>query len=251
MLYLHDVWVNWFEGEENGYNVCHFHEWRKEDGIELLDQVPLLYVSSPLFHYIENDLLELPEKLLNDVFQKAYSRKNHERTQLDYCFVITDGVGILAVDTIGYHIPIRKSRLIPRQEQLVYEMVENHPLADYEFSEDSSTEKEYHILSPSPELMNGLTRKERQLKQLLFMALDGLFTSKNTAEIRYWYTEWAPEKYAYIQDLDFEQAWKELYEKAKEGWSGKHIQLCENLVKGQPFFEKLWEMEVGDSTSTL
>ncbi|WP_412055900.1 hypothetical protein, partial [Bacillus haynesii] len=23
MLFLHDVWVNWFEGEENGYNVCH------------------------------------------------------------------------------------------------------------------------------------------------------------------------------------------------------------------------------------
>ncbi|MGG3326699.1 hypothetical protein ABEQ76_22365, partial [Bacillus velezensis] len=20
MLFLHDVWVNWFEGEENGYN---------------------------------------------------------------------------------------------------------------------------------------------------------------------------------------------------------------------------------------
>ncbi|MEF7502489.1 MULTISPECIES: DUF3603 family protein, partial [Bacillus cereus group] len=23
----------------------------------------------------------------------------------------------------------------------------------------------------------------------------------------------------------------------------KHEQLCERLVKGQPFFEKLWEME--------
>lgn len=34
MLFLHDVWVNWFEGEENGYNVCHFHEWRKEDTVE-------------------------------------------------------------------------------------------------------------------------------------------------------------------------------------------------------------------------
>ena len=45
MLYLHDVWVNWFEGEENGYNVCHFHEWRRgEDVIELLDQVPLLLI---------------------------------------------------------------------------------------------------------------------------------------------------------------------------------------------------------------
>ena len=31
--------------------------------------------------------------------------------------------------------------------------------------------KDYHILSPEPELMRGLTRKERQLKQLLFMAL--------------------------------------------------------------------------------
>lgn len=40
MLFLHDVWVNWFEGEENGYNVCHFHEWRKEDTVELLDQTP-------------------------------------------------------------------------------------------------------------------------------------------------------------------------------------------------------------------
>lgn len=45
MLFLHDVWVNWFEGEENGYNVCHFHEWRKEDTVELLDQVPLLKCS--------------------------------------------------------------------------------------------------------------------------------------------------------------------------------------------------------------
>ena len=75
MLYLHDVWVNWFEGEENGYNVCHFYEWRKDDTIELLDQVPLLKVDSTLYHYIENELLELPQKLLEDVHHKAYIRK--------------------------------------------------------------------------------------------------------------------------------------------------------------------------------
>ena len=77
-----------------------------------------------LFNYIENDLSELPQQLLDDIYQKAYLRKNHERVQLDYCFVVSDGVGILAVDTIGYNIPIRKSRLIPRQEQLVYEMLD-------------------------------------------------------------------------------------------------------------------------------
>ena len=42
--------------------------------------------------------------------------------------------------------------------------------------------KEFHILSPQPELMSGLTRKERQLKQLLFMALDQLYSSQNIAE---------------------------------------------------------------------
>ena len=110
MMYLHDVWVNWFEGEENGYSVCHFHEWKKDDPIELLDQVPVLKVTNELYHYIENDLADLPESLLNDVYQKAYLRKNHERIQLDYCFIVTDGLGILAVDTLGYQIPMRKSQ---------------------------------------------------------------------------------------------------------------------------------------------
>ncbi|WP_297992666.1 YjbA family protein [Anoxybacillus sp.] len=240
MLYLHDVWVNWFEGEENGYNVCHFYEWRKDDAIELLDQVPVLKVSPQLFYYLENSLSEIPKALLEDVHQKAYVRKNHERIQLEYCFIATDGYGIIAIDTIGYHIPIRKSRLIPRQEQLVYDMVKEQDVRLYSFEQ---SEREYHILSPHPALMSGLTRKERQLKQPLFMALDQLYGTKNAAEVRYWYTEWAPEKYAYIQQMSFEEAWNGLYEEAKYGWSERHAHLCERLVKGQPFFEKLWEME--------
>lgn len=243
MLYLHDVWVNWFEGEENGYNVCHFHEWRKDDCVELLDQAPLLKVNPLLFHYIENDLSELPQQLLQDVYQKAYIRKNHERTQVEYCFIVTDGTNILAIDTMGYHIPIRKSRLIPRQEQLVYEMITDQEELEYKFSEDELNKKEHHILSPSPETMRGLTRKERQLKQLLFMALDQLHTTKNTAQIRYWYTEWNPTKYEDIQEMPFQDVWNQLYDETKSGWSPKHKLLCERLVKGQPFFEKLWEIE--------
>ncbi|MDP4162404.1 MAG: YjbA family protein [Bacillota bacterium] len=244
MLYLHDVWVNWFEGEENGYNICHFHEWRKDDGIELLDQVPLLKIESILFNYIENDLAEMPQPLLDEIFQKAFLRKNHERVQLDYCFVVTDGTGILAVDTIGYNVPIRKSRLIPRQEQLVYEMIENQDTKTYKFHPEFDA-KGFHILSPEPLLMAGLTRKERQLKQLLFMALDQLQSSDNEAEVRYWFTEWCPERYPDIQEMSFRNAWERLFEETKHGWSKKHEQFCENIIKGQPFFEKLWEMEQG------
>lgn len=245
MLYLHDVWVNWFEGEENGYNVCHFHEWRKDDAVELLDQVPLLKIDSVLYNYIENDLAELPKQLLDDIYQKAFLRKNHERCQLDYCFIVSDGKGIIAVDTIGYTIPIRKSRLIPRQEQLAFEMLENQETIHYDFTPGQTQMKEFHILSPQPGLMRGLTRKERQLKQLLFMALDQLYSSKNVAEVRYWYTEWRPDLYHVIQHLDFEEAWEQLYEESKEGWGSKHESFCEKIIKGQPFFEKLWDMEHG------
>ncbi|MET3698358.1 uncharacterized protein DUF3603 [Bacillus oleivorans] len=248
MLYLHDVWVNWFEGEENGYNVCHFHEWRKEDSIELLDQVPLIKVTPEVFFYIENDLAELPKQLLEEVYQKAYLRKNHERIQVDYCFIVTDGLGIMAVDTIGYKIPVRKSRLIPRQEQLVYDMVDNQEPIHYEIPE-SFLHKEYHILSPSPSYMNGLTRKERQLKQLLLMAMDQLNGTKNAAEVRYWLTEWSPEDYLSIQDLSFEEAWNRLYNEVKHGWTDKHKILCEHMIKGQPFFEKLWEIENGSKVN--
>ncbi|MGD6817643.1 YjbA family protein [Metabacillus sp. 113a] len=244
MLFLHDVWVNWFEGEENGYNVCHFHEWRKDDSVELLDQVPLIKVNQLLFRYIENDLSEIPQSLLKDIHQKAYIRKNHERIQLDYCFVVTDGQGIIAVDTIGYSIPVRKSRLIPRQEQLVYEMVKDVEPGDYPFHGPlHGEEKEFHILSLGPDHMRGLTRKERQLKQLLFMALDQLQTTQNTAEIKYWYTEWNPREYEQIKHLAFHDVFEKLCSETMNGWSARHKALCENLVKGQPFFEKLWETE--------
>ena len=244
MMYLHDVWVNWFEGEENGYNVCHFHEWRKEDGIELLDQVPLIYVTETLYDYMENDLQELPKTLLDSVYNRAYLRKNQERIPIEYAFVATNGTSIIAIDTMGYTLPIRKSRLIPRQERLVYEMIEKLEPVSFSFSKNQS--KEYHTLSLPPEEMVGLTRKERQLKQLLMMMLDQMKQTSDIAELRYWLTEWDPSKYAIIQQMEFNEVWQELFDGLKCGWSSVHEELCKKMVKGQPFFEKLWELENGE-----
>ncbi|BBP88493.1 hypothetical protein BsIDN1_21110 [Bacillus safensis] len=57
----------------------------------------------------------------------------------------------------------------------MYEMVKDVKAEEYEFSKDSlESTKEYHILSLPPQHISGLTRKERQLKQLMFMALDQL-----------------------------------------------------------------------------
>src|SRR5699024_3925374 len=110
--------------------------------------------------------------------------------------------------------------------------------------------KEYHILSPSPDTMNGLTRRERRLKQLMFMALDQLHTMKNTAEIRYWYTEWSPGVYQNIQHDTFEIVWNKLYNDVKYSWSVQHENFCKHLIKGQPLFEKMWELEQREKTGS-
>ena len=243
MLYLHDAWVNWFEGEENGYNVCPFHEWRKSDSIELLDQVPLLYISSELFEYIENDIRELPKDLLDSIYKRATIRKGQKRTVLEYAAVVTDGAEILAFDTAGYYIPVRKSRLIPRQEQLVYSMIEKAEQKTYAFNNENY-QKDYHMLSMPPSFIHGLTRRERQLKQLLMIGLDQLKTTNNKQELRYWLTEWDPKKYPSIKYMNEQEVWEALYNGLKDGWSPAHEELCRKLIRGQAFLEKMWESDM-------
>ncbi|WP_058308146.1 DUF3603 family protein [Gracilibacillus massiliensis] len=241
MLYVHDVWVNWFEGEENGYNICSFHEWRKSDGIEILDQAPVLFIDGQTFQYIENDLQDIPQTMLDQIYQRAYIRKNQERKVLDYACILTDGKSILAIDTMGYHIPIRKSRLIPRQERLVLDLIQGRTAKTFQIP--NYTDKEFHILSLPPEYMVGLTRKERQLKQLLMIALDQLEVGNCLEEIRYWLTEWSPENYSKIKNMSHKQAWNSLYQELVEGWSERHELFCRQIIKGQTFYEDIWERE--------
>ncbi|MDF2536715.1 MAG: hypothetical protein K0R18_2877 [Bacillales bacterium] len=249
MLFLHDVWVNWFEGEENGYNVCYFHEWRKEDSVELLDQVPVLKIEPKLFTYIENDMMEIPKELLDKVHNQAYMRKNHERIPLEYCFIVTDGSNVIAIDTMGYSIPLRKSRLILRQEHQVFDLVD----IEEEFKVTTNLKirqlNDYHLLSPAPDLMWGLTRKERQLKQVLFMALDSLFSTKNLSELKYWYTEWNPQVYNTLVNVDFENTWNLFFNEISQGWTDRHEELTEKIIKGQTYLERIWELEQGSKVN--
>ncbi|MFD2639384.1 DUF3603 family protein [Piscibacillus salipiscarius] len=242
MLYVHDIWVNWFEGEENGYNVCQFHEWRKDDSIELLDQIPVVLVEDSLYDYIENNMQDIPKPLLEQVYQRAYLKKHHKRIPLDYAFVVTDGAHAIVVDTLGYDIPVRKSRLIPRQERLVLDLVKQKEPFTYSFKRPRRL-KEHHLLSLEPIYMVGLTRKERQLKHLLMLMVDQLNQSQRIDELRYWLTEWKPEWYPKIQGMTFNEGYDLLLSEIKVGWSNKHEDLCEKMAKGQPFFERLWEME--------
>lgn len=243
MLFLHDVWVNWFVGEEWGYNVYDFHEWHKDDQVEILDRIPLLKVSSALFHYIENSLSELPQSLLDAVYKKTYIEKDFRQIQLDYCFVVTDGSGILAVDTMGYKIPIRKSRLIPRQEQYVFHLVEDVPFDNYEFDNRVNKPK-FSIYSPTPDCFVGLTRREKEYKKLMFIALGELKERGNLSELRYWYTEINPKNYNKTLHMAFDDLWDDLLELVKYKWDKNTEEVFKSMIRGKEHFEHMLK-EIG------
>jgi|SRR5699024_1867092 len=243
MLYLYDVWVNWFEGEEEGYNVCHYHEWRKSDQIEIMEQVPVLYITESLYNYIENSLYDLPASLLDMIHKRAYIRKGHTRQVLDYACIVTDGRGILAIDTIGYQIPVRKSRLIPRQEQQVFELCKKAKQKKFEFT-PIHEERRQSLMAMDEEFVRGLTRRERQLKKLLMIAMEQLKTTDNVSEVLYWLSEWDNDRLSYaMHQASIKEVWQTLYDDVKVGWSDAHEELCSQLVKGNPFLEKFWELE--------
>lgn len=242
MLYLYDIWVNWFDGEEEGYNVCPYHEWRKNDSIEMVDQIPVLYISKQLFNYIENSLSPIPNELLNSIYKKTYIRKGYERKSLEYACIITDGSDILAFDTLGYDIPLRKSRLIPRQERQVYEMCEKSEPTLYEIpNEQELIKKEWTIPS---KYMVGLTRRERELKKLLFIGLEHLKYSENKKEICYWLSEWEGTNVLFhTADLTIDEVWQRLYKQIINGWGKRHELFLSLLIRGNAILEKYWEQE--------
>jgi hypothetical protein len=188
-------------------------------------------------------MASIPEELLEKVKNKAILRRGLETLKLPYAFVITDGEGILAVDTLSYKIPMRKGRLILRHEEIVLNKVKDRPV-DFELPSDVvKEEKYYNVLSPHPNTMVGLTRRERQLKQLLFMGLDSVYSDENHGKLKYLYSEWDIENYTNVKDLSLDELFKKFVAEVSKGWSKQHQELTKLITYDQPFYKKLYEIE--------
>lgn len=241
MIYLYDVWVNWVEDEECGYNVFAFHEWRNSDKIEILEQVPVLYISEALFESIENGLHDLPESLLTKIYRKSYIRTGHKREVLTYVGIVSDGRGILAFDTKGYQSPIRKSRLIPKQEQRILDLIHNEKCELFKCNLPQV--KQLNKFTLSVEQVYGLTRRERTLKQILMTLVYRLRHTNNKNELIYWLSEWYIPEHVNILTMSKEQMWHYLYSGVKRGWSKQHEFLCAQMVRGNEEFERIFNLE--------
>jgi len=249
MLYVHDVWTNWVTGMGKAHHVIAFHEWDKTDNVELMDQTPLLHVTEELMDFVEDQFGELPEEMLKAIHERSYIRKNHDRKCIDYAAVLTDGIRVIAIDTVGATVPTKKSRLIPRQEQLVYEMIAGTVKKDYGFKpEDQKVDMSGEVTVGAKILdiknvhMIGLTRRERDMKEILINCLFELVCSENINEVRYWYTELFPGSMVDIisEDWTIEQMVEDMHDHLSEGWDEQHVNFGHKFVKYYDLYTDDW-----------
>lgn len=203
--YIHDIYVNWFKGEENPNLVPYFHSWHKQDNVTLLDQVPLIKVNTNLYKYLIYGLNELSEHFLKEIENKTYTRNNTERIKERYCCVVTDGKDSMAIMLNNMGFVHKKSRLIPRHFQLVHEMSEKMNL-NFELT------TEYDVSNYGT--FAGFTRKEKSLIVKIIDYIENL-TAKQLDLVKYLLSEWNYNLHKKLASNSFEEIKGKLLEDIK------------------------------------
>lgn len=68
------------------------------------------------------------------------------------------------------------------------------------------------------------------------MALDNLCMSQDISQLKYWYTEWEPSVYNRWKNAEFKQIWTDFFMSIAKGWSQRHEQITEQMIKGMKGF---------------
>lgn len=246
MIYLHDIFVNWVDGGSRAHQIPEYHEWRTTDGTELMDTIPVVHVKSELYNYLEDGYIDIPPDILNQVHKES-RRVNPETKRkniVEYAFILTDGHHVMAINTEGDTKPNLKSRLVPKQEKLVLEYVADLTARHYHFVPEDYEEVDEtlggRILSLDPEYMLGLTRTEKEMKEIVMDCLFNISCSENILEVRYWFVELFPKEYS--KDLILEKDWmvQKMFDFLKVGWSKQHEEFGTVLVKYYDIYKTDW-----------
>lgn len=245
---MYDVWVSWVDGRIARNRVLEFFEWAEDDSVDMFEEMAVIRVEPELYNFIESEYEKIPNQLLE--MMKGQSRKRNPKTNRvrkeDYAAVITDGERVIAIFTEGDTKPKLKSRLIPRQEALVFKMVKGHEAVDVEWerpAHDESPEEDLmdQLLSSDIKYTIGLTRKERELREILMEAIFRLSCSENDSEIMYWYVELFPEMYESHNTVSRDDKMRAIWDKLKTGWSNRHLEFGNGLVRHYDDNRDKWE----------
>lgn len=252
MQFIYDVQVNWADGMLKSYLIPKYHEWYKDDEVELYTCLPVVKVSPELFSYIEQEYDRLPQYLLSLIYCKASKKEDGRTIEVEYAFVVTDGKRMIAVDTDSEDVPNYKSYLTPRNASYVEDLLYKLKLIETDWEPPSPSvlakkdQLSADLLLLDEKYIQGLTRAERDLKSILMTYLYTLTTSSNSEEVRYWYSEVFPGTFhnEKVKRMRTNTMVQKMFDELKDGWGERHVELGNQFIKFNDLFKESWETQL-------
>lgn len=99
--------------------------------------------------------------------------------------------------------------------------------------------------------MIGLTRRERNLKQILLQSIERVGDNKDLDELKYWLTELTPNSYEDVKKMNYKSTWNSLMNEVKNGWSEEHERICGQMANKYLDLQLYFHTEQGEYTSKI
>lgn len=170
MNYIYDIVLCF-----NKYNLnIDFYEWDKNDNFSYIEKIPIYRITDIGMNEVNNHLIRIDSKLLNDIYNKTYTNKNI----INYSLLVTDMSRVLALEFDSNGYLINKSNLLIDEEDAVIEEASLLDLDIFNYEKLDAFLEEYF-----------LTRREKHIKNSLLDEINYLYNNKKYDEINYLYYE--------------------------------------------------------------
>lgn len=209
MIYIYDILLNFCDLNE----LYDFYEWNPNDNIENIKRIKMVHVARTTF----DDFLYYKGKIDKDFLLKIYRTcevyTDRKVKILDYCFLISDGERVLAVEFDSTGEIIYKSKLLIDEEEEIALLANNLETVFLSF------QKEKRVL-----MDRFFTRNEIQIRNYLMKEIKECYSKKNYGKLRFLYEEYFDEEIN-SQSKMFDA----LLSSMKDSLDDKHIYLYQLL----------------------
>lgn len=198
MNYIYDILINL---QKNLYD---FYEWNISDEIMHVRKIPLIKISTDDLLNIKNNLVQLNEETLKNIFNRTEVFTSHNVRIVKYLCLFSDDKDVLAVEFDKNGVRNRVSKLLIDEEVEVIEVSEHINMKDIKYEIKGKNVVE-----------NFKTRKELKIYDYILRQLN----KDNYEKLKFLYFDcFDKEESDYqviIKDLkrELNSNWKSVYEK--------------------------------------
>lgn len=172
MNYIYDILVNFNE------EVYDFFDWNSNDEIEHIRKIPLFRINGKDFNNIKNNLVKFDKEFIDKIQNKTESFKNRKIKNIEYAFLLTNGIEVIGYRLNSEYINKYSSYLLVDEDTEVMEVCEriNEVFIKYKIIKNKK-------------INNFITRSDKDVIKFIKKEIKLLNKEKEEEKLKYLYYE--------------------------------------------------------------